>query len=435
MKFKIHRGTHEIGGSCVEIESRNSRIIVDIGMPLYDRKGKHFEIRDLENKPGPELVKNKILPDIDGFYEWDKSNNPVNGLLLSHAHIDHFGFLRYLRKDICCYLGEATKRLIDITSLFTPYKGNIQNYQPINSYIPFTCNKFRITPFLMDHSAFDSYAFLIEADDKKLIYSGDFREHGRKPGALQRFLKLASENIDAILLEGTMFGRDDGEVKTERAIEEEIVRVINASKAIILMYFSGQNIDRLVSFYRAAIKTNKLFVIDVYTANILEALKEFAAIPFPSDRYNNIRVFFPYWLCKRIPREGNTDLLEKFRKYQITKEEISLKSTEIMLLVRTSMLNDFEQINNIHGATFIYSMWKGYLNEKPMDKLNDFIKKHKMTFYSIHTSGHSYINALKKVIQKLKPKYIFPIHTFHPNKYKILGNNIVVLADVESFEL
>jgi ribonuclease J len=39
MKIIIHRGTHEIGGSCVEIQSKKSRILIDIGTPLVKKDG------------------------------------------------------------------------------------------------------------------------------------------------------------------------------------------------------------------------------------------------------------------------------------------------------------------------------------------------------------------------------------------------------------
>ena len=40
-----------------------------------------------------------------------------------------------------------------------------------------------------------------------------------------------------------------------------------------------------------------------------------------------------------------------------------------------------------------------------------------MKFHQVHTSGHAEIAALKKVVKKLKPGRIIPIHTFYPDKY------------------
>ena len=45
---------------------------------------------------------------------------------------------------------------------------------------PVEIGPFRVTPYLVDHSAFDAYALLVEADGKRVFYSGDFRGHGRK---------------------------------------------------------------------------------------------------------------------------------------------------------------------------------------------------------------------------------------------------------------
>lgn len=434
MKIKIYRGAKEIGGSCVEIQSGASRIIIDIGMPLVHNNMK-FDFNKYEDFNGQELVKKKILPDIPGFYEWDNESKLVEGLLVSHAHMDHYGFFRFLKKDVCYYLGEATKKLIDITVMFTPMIGEITNLNFIESGKSFNCGEFTITPYLMDHSAFDAYAFLIEAEDKKIIYSGDFREHGRKNRAFEYFLSHAPANVDVFLLEGTSFGRQAEKFITENDIEEKAVEIAKDKENIMLLYLSGQNIDRLVSFYRASLRTKRIFVIDIYTANILDTLKDFAKLPFPSKKYSNIRVFYPYWLCQRITENGNEKLLYKFKEYKITKEEISEKHNEIMMMVRGSMIVDLEKLNNLVGATFIYSMWEGYKQEKSMRKMIDFIKIKNMKFVSLHISGHASVETLKKIVKRLKPQRIIPIHTFYPDDFNMLGNCVHKLGDGESLEI
>ena len=34
MRICIHRGAHQIGGSCVEVESQGQRLLLDLGLPL-----------------------------------------------------------------------------------------------------------------------------------------------------------------------------------------------------------------------------------------------------------------------------------------------------------------------------------------------------------------------------------------------------------------
>ena len=105
-----------------------------------------------------------------------------------------------------------------------------------------------------------------------------------------------------------------------------------------------------------------------------------------------------------------------------------------MMMVRPSMLKDLESIKNIEEATFIYSLWEGYLPDYAMQKMMRFIKKKKMNFYQVHTSGHAEIATLKKVVKKIKPGRIVPIHTFHPDKYGSLFNQkIEQVSDGEVF--
>lgn len=432
MNIIIHRGTHEIGGSCVELQSMSTRIVIDIGMPLVNKYGEKFNIKDYEKISGENLVKNKILPDIKGFYKWDKVNSKVDGVLISHPHMDHYGFFNYLREDINYYIGESAKNIIDITADFTSMKGRINNYMPLESGKALIIGDFKITPYLMDHSAYDSYAFLIEAEGKRVIYSGDFREHGRKKNAFYYFLNNAPRFIDALILEGTMLGRRYEEVKTEEELEDEIDHLVKSNNGITLMNFSAQNIDRVVTMYRVAKRNKKIFVIDFYTANVLSLLRR--SIPHPSPCFPEIKVFYPKRLSIKTVREGKRDLMMKYGRYKITRSEIDKNSSDIMMMVRSSMLDDLRKINVASGL-FIYSMWEGYLKEKSMEDLLQFIKCNNMNFQHIHTSGHASIDTLKRVVEVIKPKVIIPIHSFYPDSFNQFGPRVIGLSDCEVYKL
>ena len=107
-----------------------------------------------------------------------------------------------------------------------------------------------------------------------------------------------------------------------------------------------------------------------------------------------------------------------------------------MMIVRPSMLKDLGLIKNIEEAAFIYSLWEGYLQDYSMQKMMKFLKRKKMKFYQVHTSGHAEIDTLKKVVKKLKPGKIVPIHTFHPDKYGgLFSRKIVQVSDGEVFRV
>lgn len=434
MKIIIHRGTQEIGGTCVEVISSNNRIIIDMGIPLVDKDGKSFNMDQYKSFHGKELVYEKVLPDIKGLYKWDEGKDKVDGILISHPHLDHYGLFSYINTDIKYYIGEAAKKLIDLTCIFTPLKGSISNYEAIRSGRPFNIGDFKITPYLMDHSAFDSYCFLIEAEGKRILYTGDFRNHGRKKKAFDYFISKISNPIDVVLIEGTMLGRGEEEVKTEEEIENEGVEIVKGTKKAVLVLQSSQNIDRIVTMYRIAKRSGKIFVIDFYTANILSALNT-KSIPHPSKDFGDIKVYYPWRLSNMIVQKGYGDLLYKYKAYKITKEEINQNIGSIMMLMRSSMINDLEKIRDIEHSTLIYSLWSGYLKDPSMKKLLKFKDDKKMKLVQLHTSGHATKETLKLLIDNISPKVLIPIHTFNPKDFIYLHSNIKLLKDGECFTI
>ncbi len=356
----------------------------------------------------------------------------IDGIILSHAHLDHYGLFDFLNPDIKIYLGQATHKIIELNSLFTPQSLTISNPVYFEKEKTFKIGDISITPYWADHSAFDSYSFLIEADGKKIFYSGDFRGHARKSKVFEWFTHHAPQNVDYLLLEGTSLGRGNIPTKPETEIETELVRLFSEPDKINLVYTSGQNIDRLVSIYRACLKTDKILVVDVYVADILKELSKFAKIPYPSKSYNGLRVIFPYYTSRRLKNSGNEKLLYQFKDYKITKEEINSEAGKVVMVVRPSMQKDLDNIKNIDGGNLIYSMWDGYLEKTGTKEFISYLKKRKFSFHIIHTSGHADIKELKEMADALKPKAIIPIHTFEAGKYKdIFKFPVVELGDGE----
>lgn len=431
----IHRGTKEIGGSCVELRTVNTRILVDFGMPLVDDLGNNFDFNKYKSLSVDELIANKVLPDIEGLYKNSSSN--IDAIVISHPHFDHFGLLNYIKKDIPVFLSLPTSDIIDINNIFTGSKVKINHSVHFFTNTTFEVGDFYITPYFNDHSSFISYSFLIEAFDKKVFYSGDFRSHGRKAKSFYWFLKNCPKDVDALLMEGTTIGRNNKKFINESDIEKGFVQLFKQPKKINLIYTSSQNIDRIVSIYRACKRTNKVMAIDFYTATVLKVLSAYASIPFPSSNFPEVRVYYPYFLSRRISNEGNVEILYQFKDYKITKGEIDENYDKIVMLVRPSVQKDLEKLIKLDNGNFIYSQWEGYRSRD--SKTSEFIKyltSKGMKDISLHTSGHADINTLKKYVNSMKPKCLIPIHTGNPSQYKNLFNVAVkCLKDRETYEI
>ena len=71
----------------------------------------------------------------------------------------------------------------------------------------------------------------------------------------------------------------------------------------------------------------------------------------------------------------------------------------------------------------IYSMWKGYLEQENIKEFLDGYKK-----FDMHTSGHADSNAIKMVIDPVKPEVVIPMHTEVPEAFlEIVGDDKVLL--------
>jgi ribonuclease J len=426
MRLTIHRGTHEIGGTCIELESNHSKILIDFGLPLVDQNKEPFDSDKIRNKSKRQLIKSGILPGIRGLY--DDGQPEIDGILLSHPHQDHYGLLSHINPRIPIYLSNGCKKLIEASHYFSQTSCTPRNAKTVESWKSFTIEDFTITPYLVDHSGFDALSFLIESEGKRIFYTGDFRGHGRKAILYANLLKHPPEDIDYLILEGSMIGRDKGRYETETEIENALTTLFK-EESLYFIACSSQNIDRLVSVFRACIKTGRIFVIDPYTGYILDLLREISSRIPQADWGENMKIFFvPNSYTKKM---GDDKILFKFKKAKITYQEIQKLKSRIVIKDNYLARNIFARRNDLTDSRLIYSMWEGYLAD-----VESFWKENNVPIRKVHTSGHAYIDELKRFTAAIKPSHIIPNHTFHPERYsELFGNGVIQLNDKQTIDL
>jgi ribonuclease J len=415
MRVCIHRGSKQIGGSCVEVESLGQRLLIDLGLPL-----------DAE-KNGIEY-----LPDIAGL---DGSDPSLLGIFISHPHLDHFGLLTHISPKIRVGMGPAARRILTAVTPFLPGNWPIPtkgwNFESGQS---FDVGSFRLTPFLVDHAAYDSYALLIESAGKRLFYSGDLRIHGRKAVLVERLLENPPRDIDALLLEGSSLGRlkDDEQFPTESDIETQLVQAFSTTEGLALVHTSAQNIDRVVSIMRACKRTGRKLIIDLYTAAILEATGN---PNIPQSYWPDVALYIPQAQRIQIKKNAWFDLLKHHAANRIFIENLREVQSKSVLLFRPLHCRDLERGNCLKGAAYIYSQWEGYWEQDSYNKLKDWLERNAIPKISIHTSGHASPKDLKKIVEAINPRTVVPIHTFLPERYYELFPNVQVHNDGKWWEV
>ena len=389
MNIIIHRGTHQIGGSAIEISTASTRIILDFGNEL-----------SLDEKYTP------INLDIDGV---TKGLPDCDGIVISHYHMDHLGQLTSALPEIPLYMGELSK---EIALIGAEYQDRCLYLRLLGANTfrggdAFSIGDIRIRPLVIDHSAADSYMFVIEAEGKHVLYTGDFRMHGLRHHILDQLVNTYIGEVDVLITEGTSLSRDADKYISEAAVLDDISSYIQDGKYVFVMC-SSTNIDRIMGIWQN-MPTDKVLICDAYQKRILDTV------------INNV-----YYESSLYRRHDSPLVLNKgsYPKYYMNHGFVSLvRGTENFI----SQIKEFPK----DDVRIIYSMWTGYIEE------NLALKTLLETYptYICHASGHVSKDDLIKFIELVNPDAIIPVHTDNPERLEELvpHRNVYIVNDNEPF--
>ncbi len=410
LRVCIHRGAHQIGGTCVELECEGKRLVLDVGVPL--------DAADLATAK---------MPNVPGL---DAEDSSLLGIIISHPHQDHYGLAPRVPKGVTFLMGTATERILCAAADFTPSGGKFENVTHLSDRKPIELGPFRITPYLMDHSAYDAYAVLIEAGAKRLFYTGDLRGHGRKAKLFERLLNHPPENVDVLLMEGTTITRiGTGEgFATEADLECEMVKLFRETKGMPLVWCSGQNIDRLVTVFRAAKRSGRRLILDMYTTHILAATGN---PHLPQAEWEQVSVYLPWSQKQRIIKDQSFEIAGRYKFDRIYPEKLAGAATRSVMLFRPSMRIDLEQAKCLTDASLVYSMWDGYLKDEKLKPFLAWLDERGIPLHHCHTSGHASVKDLQRLRVAFGDAVVVPIHTQQPELYEGIFGNVKMHEDGE----
>jgi len=398
MIITIHRGTKQIGGCVTEIKCDQWRLFIDVG----------------DNLPGNDSV----LAPIDGLTAGDGSKS---ALFLTHYHSDHVGNLDKVLKEIPVYIGITAKEIM-MTIAKWAYPEKLTMMEKINTFTLLEKKEigpFTVTPLMIDHSAFDAYMFLIDFNGCRILHTGDFRLHGQRGSKTLKMLTKHAKNVDYVICEGTMLSRDGEQPTSEFDLQDKAAKFMKTAPYVFVLC-SSTNIDRIGVFYHANPK-GRLFICDKYQKEQLDTISEGHA---KKSSYYDFKYVYSY--------APNLDKLMDEKGFCMLVRKNSNKNNLIK-----NILDKYKD-----KSLVIYSMWKGYLNEKTKDTdICDFLAPYRDNherYKELHTSGHAPAEDLKRLFETVNPKKgLIPIHSEKPQSFKdfIPEDKLYFLKDRKEFSL
>lgn len=469
-------GVNEIGGNKIMLQDKDTKVFLDFGMSFNDVNKYFSEFMQPRKCNGlGDFIEFGLIPDLPGLYRQDYLKHmgrnaedlEFQGLLLSHAHADHSSYISHLRDDLPIYCSTESyhilkavndtsrtsfNELIDCSKSFETYinrNGEVNRktsrthpdivvdrpFKPFNHGEKIRIDDLEIVPYKVDHSLSGATGYIIYTSSGVVVYTGDFRFHGRREAETNRFMQACEDaEPDVLLIEGTRVNEENA--KTETWVEDEISTVASKSRGLSVCNWSVRDTDRMLSFLNAAKKLNKKLTISLKQAYLLAELSKCEDSLAPDLNDPSIRIYAnrKSWgligsgCCERLLNGDYESWEQNFIDKAICYKDVKDSQDQYLFYCSNYDLKELIDIRPDPGSVYIKSVCEPFDLEMEMEweRISNWINHFGLEVSQTHVSGHASGPQLKVFIEKVSPKLIIPIHTENPEVYEKWGKTQLI---------
>jgi ribonuclease J len=436
VKLTFYGGVREIGGNKVLLEDDKGKLFLDFGYPYS--KYRIFYEEYLKPRAGAgllDLLVMGLLPHLEGIYRADletgnlwqqfrraehyRKLEDIDGILLTHAHLDHSGHISFLREDIPVY-ATATTAFIAKTiqdsgkadfdqqvCYFTPrieecLKGWQQgayvasssgdhqrrfgvadkselSEEAINFWERATRQKklasqplddigkcsFNLRCFPVDHSIPGACAWGIETSSGWVVYSGDLRLHGKQGKLTETFIKEAAQlHPRALILEGTNV--DKVANISEQEVYDNAFKAVDDAKGLVIADFSARDVNRLLTFLQVARDTKRKLAILPKDAYLLKTMRLLEP-EIPDIAQEDAIVIYQETTASKSPAQWLKKTYEEYSSKVVLAKDVSSNQGDFILCFSFFDLNELPSIQPRAGSLYVFSSSEPHNEEQEMD--------------------------------------------------------------------
>ncbi len=433
----FYGGVNEIGGNKIVLEDRGIRILLDFGRSFT--MGANYFTSWLEPRAINGLgdyFEFSMLPKIEGLYSRQQlaftdlpyTEPQIDGVFLSHAHIDHVGHIGFLDEKIPVHCGYGTKIFIRSMEKTSSIDFGEHPYEAFRTGHEIRIGHLAVEPVHVDHSIPASYGFIIHTSEGAIVYTGDLRVHGPRKDMTEEFVEKAhaSEPI-GLISEGTrMVDKERRKNYSESEVESLSNDIVSETKKIVFVAHYGRDTDRFRTFYNVAKNHNRKFVISPKTAHLLSRLVDDKRLNLPDPvKDGNILVYYKRKKTGCFHEKDYYVWEREFMDKMVNHQFVQKHQGELIMDLDFFQFAELIDIRPDPGGHFIHSMSEPLSEEDIEDVImHNWLDHFKIKFHQLHASGHLDKGQLMDLIRYIGPKKIFPIHTENPRLFKRIDKNV-----------
>lgn len=436
VNLTFYGGVGEIGGTKILLEGDGGKLFLDFGFPYS--KYRVFYEEYLKPRPGAgllDLLVMGLLPQLEGVYRADlgaenlwqqfrqaegyRRLEDVDGVLLSHAHLDHSGHIAFLREDMPIYTTATTAFIAKAVQdsgiaafdqqvcYFTPrieeclkgwkqgayvasssgdrqrrfcipdrraLAGAAEDYwaqssrqkkldsQPIEDVN--TC-AFHLRCFPVDHSIPGACAWAIETDSGWIVYSGDLRLHGKQGHLTESLIsEAAALKPRALVLEGTNVNKMTN--SPEQDVYDNAINAIKSARGLVIADFPPRDVNRLLTFLQVAREAGRKLAILPRDAYLLKTMRLLdPGIPDPTE--DDCLVIYQETTAARSPATWLRNIYQECSGKVVLASDVRSDQRGFILCFSFWDLNELPSIEPEADSLYVFSSSEPHNEEQEMD--------------------------------------------------------------------
>ena len=201
-------------------------------------------------------------------------------------------------------------------------------------------------------------------------------------------------------------------VSSEAEVESKLNSIVASVDGVVLAEFAYSDVDRLNSFFHVAKKNQRCLAVSLKQAYLLNALRKDEGLTVPSLDDESVLIFRKS--KKRFDKWEN-QLIERYNKQNKIFDVFEVSKQQCKTVLALSFY-DFEELVPLQptaGSCYILSTSEPFNEEMEIDyeRLSNWLRHYGLPQYHVHVSGHIMPLQLKKVLEEINAKRMFPVHT------------------------